>query len=125
MSRKKTLSEREIILFKPPDIVRNFFNAISEGRLKEAEDMLNHAIEFFDDKEYDKFQGYVRGLEGLLLSIKEKNRITYLSEITNSPEILKKIEKEFQKNVKNEFYSAYDKVYFKALLDYTRFLLNQ
>ena len=125
MSRKKTLSEREIILFKPPDRVINFFNAVSEGKVKEAEDMLNHVIEFFNDKEYDKFQGYVRGLEGVLLAIKEKNRSTYLSEITNSPEILKKLEKEFRKNVKNEVYSTYDKVYFKALLDYTRFLLNQ
>jgi hypothetical protein len=125
MSRKKTLSEREIILFKPPEIVINFFNAISEGKVKEAEDVLNHVIEFFDDKEYDKFQGYIRGLEGLFLSIKEKNRSTYLSEITNSPEIIKKMEKEFRKNVKNEIYSPYDKVYFKALLDYTRFLLNQ
>ena len=63
MSREKTLSEREIILFKPPDIVINFFNAISEGKVKEAEDVLNHVTELFDDKEYDKFQGYTRGLE--------------------------------------------------------------
>jgi len=110
--------------FEPPGEVENLFKLILEGKAKDAEEALNKAMEALSKyRRWDGFQGYIRGLEGILLSLKEKGRSTYLSGL-NSHEALRKAKREFTKNIREELHAPYDKWYFKALLDYTDFLAS-
>lgn len=110
--------------FEPPEEVENLFKLILEGKAKDAEEALNKAMEALSKyRRWDGFQGYIRGLEGILLSLKEKGRFTYLSGL-NSHEALRKAKREFTKNIREELHAPYDKWYFKALLDYTDFLAS-
>jgi hypothetical protein len=110
--------------FEPPGEVENLFKLILEGKAKDAEEALNKAMEALSKyRRWDGFQGYIRGLEGILLSLKEKGRPTYLSGL-NSHEALRKAKREFTKNIREELHAPYDKWYFKALLDYTDFLAS-
>ncbi len=124
MSKRRRWSAGSEAKFNPPIEVINFFKLVSEGRLKEAEDILTKTIHTLPHEEHDGFQGYLRGLEGILLSLKDKGRLTYISRIIASPTLLKKAEKEFSRHVRDELHGSYDRWYFKALLDYARFILS-
>jgi hypothetical protein len=121
---KKKWSRGNETTFTPPEEVITFFKSISENNLKDAENALTHAIESLSQLEQDGFIGYQRGLEGIFLSSKEKNRPSYLSEITSSPQSLKKAIKEFSRHTKDKLHASYDRWYFKALFDYTDYLLS-
>ena len=125
MSRKKKWSPGNEAKFKPTTEVLNFFESVSENKLKEAEDKLNLAIQSLLHEEYDGFIGYQKGLEGILLSLKEKNKSTYFSEIILSQKSLKKAKKEFSRHMKDRLHASYDRWYFKALFDYNSFLLSK
>jgi len=122
--RRRRSSRGDSVNFEPPGEVENFFKLILEGKAKDAEEALNKAMEALSKyRRWDGFQGYIRGLEGILLSLKEKGRSTYLSGL-NSHEALRKAKREFTKNIREELHAPYDKWYFKALLDYTDFLAS-
>ncbi|MEM2122615.1 MAG: hypothetical protein QXE79_03160 [Candidatus Bathyarchaeia archaeon] len=123
MTRRRS-SRGDNLSFDPPREVENLFRLVLEGKAKDAEEALNKALEALSKyRERDGFQGYIKGLEGIFLSFREKVRPTYLSEL-NSRESLKKAKKEFTRNIRDELHAPYDKWYFKALLDYTSFLAS-
>ena len=122
--RKRRSPIGDELSFDPPREVAVFFRSILEGKPRDAEEALNRAIEALSTHMgWDGFQGYIKGLEGILLSIKEKNRSTYLSELRSS-ESLRKARREFRRNIKEKLNAPYDRWYFKALLDYTDFLIS-
>ncbi|MGC8849775.1 MAG: hypothetical protein ACP5QI_04805 [Candidatus Bathyarchaeia archaeon] len=122
--RRKTSLKGDEFDFHPPGEVEDLFKLLMEGKTRDAEEALNKALEALSKyRERDGFQGYIKGLEGILLSLKEKERSTYLSGL-NTHEALKKARKEFMKNMREELHAAYDKWYFKALLDYVDFLAS-
>ena len=124
MLRKRRSPIGDELSFDPPKEIEIFFRSILEGKTRDAEEALGKAIEVLSTyRGWDGFQGYIKGLEGILLSIKEKSRSTYLSEL-KSLESLKKAKREFTRNIKEKLNAPYDRWYFKALLDYTRFLIS-
>ncbi|MEM3607249.1 MAG: hypothetical protein QW238_00100 [Candidatus Bathyarchaeia archaeon] len=122
--RRKTSPRGDELDFEPPGEVEELFKLVVEGKVRDAEEALNKALEALSEyRGREGFQGYIRGLEGVLLSLRERERSTYLSEL-NSHEALKKARKEFIKNIREELHAPYDKWYFKALLDYVDFLAS-
>ncbi len=70
-----------------------------------------------------KEEGYLKALEGLLLTIKSNDdKYLYFSKTSFNPNALKTLRKEFKEHVESSLHSDYDRGYFSALLDYLKII---
>jgi hypothetical protein len=70
-------------------------------------------------------RGYLKGLEGLLLTAKSNDdNYLYLSKIEKTEKKLRALRKEFANHTKSTIHSAYDRGYFQALENFVRKLEN-
>lgn len=99
---------------------RKFFESIIYGRLKESEKNFDKII--VEEKiDSEKKRGYMKALEGLLLTLKSSDD-KYLFFVRKSLDEnnLEKLMEEFNDHVNDLLQSEYDRGYFSALLDYIK-----
>lgn len=102
------------------DTFQKFFESIFYRRIKESEKNLEEIMlgEKIDSK---KKEGYLKALEGLLLTIKSNDdKYLYFSKTSFDPSVLETLRKEFKDHVESSLHSDYDRDYFSALLDYLK-----
>ncbi|HID17075.1 TPA: hypothetical protein EYP26_02130 [Candidatus Bathyarchaeota archaeon] len=101
--------------------VQKYFRLINERRFKEAEGELEKFKNELERSE--EALGYLKALEGILLSKKSGDEKLYLTRIEKmGKKEMKRARSEFLSHSKNELHGAYDRGFFKALLDYLDFL---
>ena len=96
-----------------------FFQAIIERRIADAEKELDAVRSTIPGTDIGR--GYLKGLEGLLLTAKSNDdKYLYLSRIEKTQKKLKELRKEFTNHEANVLHTEYDKGYFRALESYIR-----
>lgn len=101
--------------------VQKYFRLINEKKFKEAEGELEKFKNELGKSE--EGLGYLKALEGILLSKKSGDEELYLTRIEKMDEKeIKRARSEFLSHSKSELHGAYDRGFFKALLDYVDFL---
>jgi len=101
--------------------VEKYFILIGERRISEAERELQTIREKSDNSQWEK--GYMKALEGLLLTQKSSSdKYIYLARVNLNEESAKKLKTEFTQHASNELHGEYDRGYFKALSDYVDIL---
>ena len=122
ISPKKTKSSddaEETIQVPTPNQAENFFQAVIDRRISDAEKELDSIRASIPAS--DAATGYLKALEGLLLTAKSNDdKYLYLSKIEKTPKKLKAIRKEFTNHSTNVLHAAYDKGYFQALESFMR-----
>lgn len=97
-----------------------FFESLVQGRLKESEKNFERII-IGEGMDSEKKRGYIKALEGLLLTLKSSDdKYLYFAKESFDENTLPKLEKEFTDHTNDPLHSEYDRGYFSALLDYIR-----
>ena len=108
----------------PFAMITRFFQLVENRRFAEAERELERIKQKMENNEWNK--GYLRALNGILLSVKmNDDQYSILSKINSKDgKTLKEYRKEFLKQVNNRLREEYDKGFFSAWADYTRVLIR-
>ena len=108
----------------PFAMITRFFQLVENRQFAEAERELERIKQKMENNEWNK--GYLRALNGILLSAKMNNdQYSILSKINSKDgKTLKEYRKEFLKQVNNRLREEYDKGFFSAWADYTRVLIR-
>jgi len=103
------------------EIASGYLKAIAEQKPKDGEKEFEQLKNSLGKSEWDK--GYLKALEGLLLTLKSNDgRYLYLQRTKLDEKTVKKIKEEFKKHSKSELHADYDRGYFAALTDYASIL---
>jgi hypothetical protein len=96
-----------------------FLRAVIERRISDAERELDSVRATIPASETAK--GYLRALEGLLLTVKSNNdKYLYLAKIERTPTKLRTLRREFAAQTTNGLHTDYDRGYFQALENFVR-----
>ena len=108
----------------PFAMITRFFQLVENRQFAEAERELERIKQKMENNEWNK--GYLRALNGILLSVKmNDDQYSILSKINSKDgKTLKEYRKEFLKQVNNRLREEYDKGFFSAWADYTRVLIR-
>ena len=108
----------------PFAMIARFFQLVENRQFAEAERELERIRQKMENNEWN--QGYLKALNGILLSTKMNNdNYSFLSKINpKDVKTLKEYRKEFLKQVNNRLREDYDKGFFSAWADYTRVLIR-
>jgi len=99
-----------------------FFESLVQGRLKESEKNFERII-IGEGMDSEKKRGYIKALEGLLLTLKSSDdKYLYFAKESFDDDTLHKLEKEFTDHINDPLRSEYDRGYFSALVDYIKIL---
>jgi len=102
-------------------LIKRFFDFLVEKNLSEAEKILEKIRGEGSESEWDK--GYILALEGLLSAYKMKDdNYVFINKIKPDKSYLKNLRLDFEKRTKNIASSEFDKGYFSAWLEFTRYL---
>jgi hypothetical protein len=100
-----------------------FFTLLLDRKLKEAEESLNELAQELDGSKEN--EGFLRALEGLTLAFKSpEEKYLYAPTLTSSRKMIEKARLEFQEHYRNPLHDPYDRGYFKAMMEFTEFLLK-
>ncbi len=105
------------------EICAKFFKMMATRKLPEAEQELEK-IQVKMEKSKDDL-GYLRALEGLVLTHKSGDKNLCLNRMPQDQESVKELRKEFLAHASNELHEEYDRAYFRALADYLKFIEDQ
>jgi hypothetical protein len=105
------------------EISTRFFKMITAKRIPEAEQELQK-IRTKLDQSKDSL-GYLRALEGLVLTEKSGDKSLFLNRIPINQETVKQIRREFMAHASNELHEDYDRAYFQALADYFKIIEDE
>lgn len=103
-----------------PDVVARFFKMTTNRKIPEAEDELEKIKAKLDRSKGDL--GYLRALEGLVLTQKSGDKSLYLNRTNLDQDSVKELRREFLAHASNELHDEYDRGYFRALSDYVKTL---
>jgi hypothetical protein len=106
-----------------PDISVKFFKMIVTRKIPEAEQELEKIRGKLEKTKDDL--GYVRALEGLVLTEKSGDKNLYLNRLNLDEKSVKEIHAQFIVHAANELHEEYDLGYFRALADYLKILENE
>ena len=106
-----------------PEIASKFFKMIAVGRVPEAEQELEKVRGKLDQSRASL--GYLRALEGLVLTEKSGDKTLFLNRVNLNPDSVKEIRKEFLDHASNELHEEYDRGYFQALADYMKVIEDE
>ena len=106
-----------------PDISVKFLKMIVTRRIPEAEQELEKIRGKLEKTKDDL--GYVRALEGLVLTEKSGDKNLYLNRLNLDEKSVKEIHAQFIARAANELHEEYDRGYFRALADYLKILENE
>ena len=108
----------------PFAMIARFFQLVENRQFAEAERELERIRQKMENNEWN--QGYLKALNGILLSTKMNNdNYSFLSKINpKDVKTLKEYRKEFLKQVNSRLKEDYDKGFFSAWADYTRVLIR-
>ena len=106
-----------------PDMSIKFFKMIVTRRIPEAEQELEKIRGKLEKTKDDL--GYVRALEGLVLTEKSGDKNLYLNRLNLDEKSVKEIHAQFIVHATNELHEEYDRGYFRALADYLKILENE
>ena len=108
----------------PFAMIARFFQLVENRQFAEAERELERIRQKMENNEWN--QGYLKALNGILLSTKMNNdNYSFLSKINpKDVKTLKEYRKEFLKQVNSRLREDYDKGFFSAWADYTRILIR-
>jgi hypothetical protein len=96
---------------------------IAMRKIPEAEQELQKIQNKLDKSKDDL--GYLRALEGLVLTQKSGDKNMYLSRVNLNENSVKEIRTEFLAHASNELHEEYDRGYFRALADYLKVIEDQ
>jgi hypothetical protein len=101
------------------DEVSHYFQLVLDKKLADAEKSLEQIKKGFNDSENSR--GYLKGLEGLLLSSRSTDdRYLYFNRIQMTSKLATEVKREFQAEAANELQAPYEKGYFTAMTDFMR-----
>jgi hypothetical protein len=104
------------------DYFLKFFESLIDRRLKESEKNFDKVI-IEEGTDSEKKQGYIKALEGLLLTLKSSDdKYLYFAKESMDKNTLNQLKEEFTNHINNPLHSEYDRGYFSALLDYIKIL---
>lgn len=106
-----------------PETCAKFFKMIAMRKIPEAEQELQKIQNKLDKSKDDL--GYLRALEGLVLTQKSGDKNMYLSRVNLNENSVKEIRTEFLAHASNELHEEYDRGYFRALADYLKVIEDQ
>jgi len=108
----------------PFAMVARFFQLVENRQFAEAERELERIRQRMEENEWN--QGYLKALNGILLSTKiNDDQYSFLSKINpKDGKNLKEYRREFLKQVNNRLREDYDKGFFSAWADYMRVLIR-
>ncbi len=119
ISRKRGLMASK----KARDDVIAFFDNLEERRFSDASRALKALKKkSFGDPEFR--EGYLKGLEGLLLSARTGDERDFLNRAPFDPQSMKRYKKEFSEFVKNGVRSPFDVGFFLAWSDMVQYRLK-
>ena len=98
--------------------VVRYLELLIEKRLSEAEKKLTQLREKNDSSDWTR--GYLKALDGLLLSYRTESNTYIHFPAVNMEKRLKALKKDFQQISTNELHADYDRGYFKALVEYLK-----
>jgi hypothetical protein len=107
----------------PEDAINRFFQNVETRAWTDAEKELGIIREKAEDTAW--FKGYLKALEGLLLTYRSNDdKYIYLPKVLSNPleESINQLRKNFGEFATNEIHGEYDRGYFKALEDYVNLL---
>jgi hypothetical protein len=108
---------------KARDDVIAFFENLGERRFRDASRALKALKKkSFGDPEFS--EGYIKGLEGLLLSARTGDERDFLNRAPFDPQSMKRYKKEFSEFVKNGVRSPFDVGFFLAWSDMVQYRLK-
>ena len=108
---------------KARDDVIAFFENLGERRFRDASRALKALKKkSFGDPEFS--EGYIKGLEGLLLSARTGDERDFLNRAPFDPQSMKRYKKEFSEFVKNGVHSPFDVGFFLAWSDMVQYRLK-
>ena len=108
---------------KARDDVITFFENLGERRFRDASRALKVLKKkSFGDPEFR--EGYLKGLDGLLLSARTGDERDFLNRAPFDPQSMKRYKKEFSEFVKNGIRSPFDVGFFLAWLDMVQYRLK-
>ena len=105
---------------KGSEIPSNFFRMIANRKVPEAEQELEKTRVKLDKSKGDL--GYLRALEGLVLTVKSGDKNLYLNKANLDQNSVKEIKRDLLVHASNELHDEYDRGYFCALVDYVKVL---
>jgi hypothetical protein len=106
-----------------PEACAKFFKLIATRKIPEAEEELEKIQTKLDTSKGDL--GYLRALEGLILTQKSGDKNIYLSRASLDENSVKEIRREFLAHASNELHEDYDRGYFQGLADYLKVVEDQ
>jgi hypothetical protein len=110
----------------PEEVTRRFFQNVDMRAWTDAEKELDTIRQKAENTAWCK--GYVKALEGLLLTYKSNDdKYIYLPKALSNPteESVNQLRGEFAEFASNEIHGEYDRGYFKALEDYLTLLSTE
>jgi len=99
------------------------FKLIATKKIPEAEQELEKIQTKLETSKGDL--GYLRALEGLVLTQKSGDKNIYLSRVNLDENSVKEIRREFLAHASNELHEEYDRGYLRALADYLKAVEDQ
>lgn len=100
-----------------------YFQLLLERRFTDAQRVLEQIRQSLGRSENDR--GYVRALEGLLLTYTSSDaRYLYLNRTQMTRKLAEELRKEFRARVGSELQGSYDKGYFRAMADFMQALMK-
>ena len=106
-----------------PDISIKLFKMIVTRRIPEAEQELEKIRAKLEKTKDDL--GYMRALEGLVLTEKSGDKNLYLNRLNLDEKSVKDVHGQFLTHATNELHDEYDRGYFRALADYFKILEDE
>jgi hypothetical protein len=99
--------------------VNHYFQSIVEKKLSDAEKKLDEIRQTCGKSEQEA--GYLRALEGLLLTFRTGNDgYLYLTNTELTAKNVELMKREFREQAANSLHAGYDKGYFTALTDFVK-----
>ncbi|MGP3667223.1 MAG: hypothetical protein ACKD6N_05210 [Candidatus Bathyarchaeota archaeon] len=106
-------------------LTKRFFDFLVERNYSDAEKILEKIKGNSLKSEWDR--GYILALEGLISAYKTKDDNYFINKLKPDKNYLKNLRLDFERRIKNVVSSEFDKGYFSAWIEFTRYLeaLNQ
>ena len=108
---------------KTRENVASFISNVLDRKFSDAERALEQVKKRkFGEENYR--EGYIKALEGILLSSRSGDERDFLNKASNTPEDLKNHKKEFKEFTSKPIKSEFDDGYFSAWQDFTTYRIN-
>ena len=123
MTQNSNLARGLRVTGKTRESVVSYMNKLFDRKFTDAERALEQVKERkFGEEEYR--EGYIKALEGILLSSRSGDERDFLNKASSTPDELKKYKAEFKAFTTKPIKSQFDDGYFSAWQDFMTYRIN-